>query len=94
MAHTTLNSPADWKTTVTAHLAEHGVSRYAFVRACAAHDLCSAHTAECLLAAPDTVTGQRMPSLETAIEMARLAGLDIVLVPARAPSRAPTEVTA
>lgn len=82
---TTLYNPADWKTAICAHLRAHGVSRYAFVRECTRERICAAHTAECLLAAPGTSTGQRIPSLETAIEMARLAGMDLVLVPRSAP---------
>ena len=81
----TLGHATDWKGAMTAQLAAHDISRYAFVRACEARSICAAHTAECLLAAPHTITGQRMPSLQTAIDMARLAGFDLVLVPRRAP---------
>lgn len=62
------------------------MSRYQFVRACAKQELCAVHTAECLLADPDTSTGQRTPSLKNAIDIANLAGFDVVLVPKRKPA--------
>jgi hypothetical protein len=80
-----LSEPADWKAAVVQQLHNHKMSRYQFVRACAKHDLCAVHTAECLLADPDTTTGQRIPSLQNAIDIARLAGFDVVLVPKRFP---------
>ena len=83
-----LKEPADWKTAVVKQLNTHRVSRYQFVRACAKNDLCAVHTAECLLADPGTATGQRIPSLQNAIDIARLAGFDVVLMPKRNPSTA------
>jgi len=80
-----ITDAAAWKGAVTAHLTEHGVSRYALTRAAHAAEVCASHTCECLLASPDTVTGQRMPSLALAIDIARLAGLDLVLVARAAP---------
>lgn len=80
-----LEKPGDWKTAVVERLSEHRMSRYQFVRACAKQDLCAVHTAECLLADPSTSTGQRTPSLQTAIDIARLAGFDVMLVPKRQP---------
>lgn len=81
----TLSKPSDWKSAVVDRLSEHRMSRYAFVRACAKQELCAVHTAECLLADPTTSTGQRTPSLQNAIDIARLAGFDVVLVPKRQP---------
>jgi hypothetical protein len=81
----TLSKPGDWKAAVVQRLERHGVSRYTFVRACAKHELCAQHTAECLLANPNTLTGQRLPSLQNAIDIAQLAGFDLVLVPKRKP---------
>jgi len=75
----------DWKDAIVDRLREEGVSRYSFTQAVAARKLCSLHTAQCLLAAHDTVTGQREPSLALGLEMARAAGFDVVLVPRRAP---------
>lgn len=80
---TPITTPAEWKAALTSRLASHNLSRYAFVRQCHAAQLCSLHTAECVLAGPDTVTGQRVPSLPLALDMARLAGFDVVLVPRR-----------
>lgn len=74
-----------WKGAITTRLAEHDMSRYAFVRRAVEERICTQHTAECLLADPDTSTGQRVPSLQTAIQFADLAGYDLVLVPKRKP---------
>ena len=74
-----------WKGAITTRLADHGMSRYAFVRRAVEEGLCTPHTAECLLADPTTSTGQRAPSLQTAIQFADLAGYDLVLVPKRKP---------
>lgn len=79
-----VTSPGDWKSSVRRRLDDRGVSRYAFVRDCAAAGICTVHTGECLLADDGTATGQRIPSLSVAIEMARLAGYDVVLKPRRA----------
>jgi len=68
-------------------------SRYAFVRDCEAEGICTVHTGECLLAGAGTVTGQRLPSLDVAIAMARRAGYDIVMTPRRGfPPRLPGKV--
>jgi hypothetical protein len=84
---TQLDTPAAWKAAMRKQLAQHNVSRYAFVRLANARDLCSVHSAECLLADADKATGKRVPSLQTAIQLARLAGFDLVMVPARAPAK-------
>jgi hypothetical protein len=76
-----LNAPEAWKVAMHKHLREQGMSRYEFVRRCVENKVCTLHTAECLLADDNTVTGQRRPSFELALEMARLAGFDIVLMP-------------
>jgi hypothetical protein len=81
----TIANADDWKDALVERLREEGVSRYSFTQAVAARKLCSLHTAQCLLAAHDTVTGQREPSLALGLEMARAAGFDVVLVPRRAP---------
>lgn len=81
----TLTQPSDWKAAIVQQLNAHQMSRYQFVRACAKRELCAVHTAECLLADPDTTTGQRIPSLQNALDIARLAGFDVVLVPKRTP---------
>lgn len=80
-----IDTPNAWKAAMQGQLERHGVSRYAFVREVAGRGICTRHTAECLLADPDTVTGQREPSFSTAIRMARLAGFDVHLVPSREP---------
>ncbi len=80
-----IDSPNAWKTAMQSQLDRHGVSRYAFVRTVADAEVCTRHTAECLLADEGTVTGQREPSFATAIRMARLAGFDLVLVESRKP---------
>lgn len=67
-------------------LTAHNVSRYAFVRAAASRNLCSVHTAECLLADHGTATGNRLPSLEYAIRLASLAGYELTLTPKRKPA--------
>jgi predicted phosphoribosyltransferase len=67
------------------HLNTNGVSRYAFVRKVREADICTTHTAECLLADDGTATGSRVPSFATAIDMARLAGFDMVMIPRKAP---------
>lgn len=81
----TIANADDWKDALVERLREEGVSRYSFTQAVAARKLCSLHTAQCLLAAHDTVTGQREPSLALGLEIARAAGFDVVLVPRRAP---------
>jgi len=88
-SHIVLTEPADWKAAVVQQLTAHRMSRYQFVRACAKRELCAVHTAECLLADPDTTTGQRIPSLQNAIDIARLAGFDVVLMPKRNPGELP-----
>lgn len=80
-----IDSPSAWKSAMQAQLDRHGMSRYAFVREAAHRRICTRHTAECLLADSDTVTGKREPSFSTALRMARLAGFDVHLVPTRAP---------
>ncbi len=80
-----LNKPTDWKAAVVGRLREHNMTRYVFVRKAVSNELCGQHTAECLLASDTSATGQRIPTLETAINLARLAGFDLVLVPTREP---------
>jgi hypothetical protein len=75
-----LDTPMDWKLAMQRRIASQGQSRYQFICEAVAKGLCARHSAECLLADPDTVTGQRVPSLQTAIELARAAGMDLVLV--------------
>jgi len=72
-----LDTPVAWKLAMQDHLREQGVTRYQFVRLCEREGICSAHTAECLLADPGTSTGKREPSFRMALEMARLAGLEV-----------------
>ncbi len=76
-----LHAPEAWKSAMHRHLRDQGISRYEFVRRCVDNKVCTLHTAECLLADEGTVTGQRKPSFELAVEMARLAGFDLVLIP-------------
>lgn len=78
---------ADWKGSMQDMLDHHGVSRYRFVRDVADAGIATVHTGECLLAADGTATGGRLPSLQVALDMARLAGYEVVLVPKRRPSR-------
>jgi hypothetical protein len=80
-----LNSPADWKIAMRKQLATHGMSRYTFVRKVSDAEICAVHTAECLLADSETMTGQRLPSFGMAIAMAKLAGFDFVMVPKKSP---------
>lgn len=80
-----VNTPSDWKVAMHRQLDSHGMSRYAFVRKVREADVCTAHTAECLLADEGTMTGNRVPSFATAIQMAKLAGFDMVLIPKKAP---------
>jgi len=75
--------PSDWKDAMRTRLKAEGRSHYSFVRECAERSICTQNTAECLLAAPDTVTGQREPSFRVALQMAALAGYEIVLMPKR-----------
>lgn len=77
-----LKSPADWKIAMHKRLSDSGMSRYKFVRNCQQSGVCTVHTAECLLANEGTETGKRVPTLKMAIEMAELAGMSLVLVPA------------
>ena len=76
-----IESPTDWKRGIRSQLDAHGMSRYSFIRACESRGVCTVHTGECLLADDDTVTGQRIPSLQVALDMARIAGFDVVFVP-------------
>jgi len=78
-----VTSPGEWKAAIRRRLDDRGVSRYAFVRECDAAMVCTVHTGECLLADDGTVIGKRVASLAVAIEMARLAGYDVVLKPRR-----------
>lgn len=80
-----ITEPTEWKAAIVQSLAKRNMSRYAFVRKCVDADLCSLHTAECLLADPTRATGKRIPTLENAIEIARLAGLEMRLVPVADP---------
>lgn len=72
-----LSTPVSWKLAMQDHLREQGMTRYQFVRLCEREGICSAHTAECLLADPGTSTGKREPSFRVALEMARAAGLEV-----------------
>jgi hypothetical protein len=76
-----IDSPAAWKAAMHGELKRRGISRYSFVRMCVESKICTRHTAECLLAQDGTVTGQRKPSMEIAIAMARLAGFNLALLP-------------
>jgi hypothetical protein len=80
-----LSSPLEWKKAMQDHLRQNAMSRYAFIRECEDRKVCSVHTGECLLADQGTSTGERTPSLRTAIAMARLAGLEITMTPVRKP---------
>lgn len=77
MQYQPIPDPVAWKLAMQEHLRQQNMSRYEFVRACVREGVCSAHTAECLLADVGTSTGKREPSFRTAIEMARLAGLEV-----------------
>ena len=70
----------DWKVAMRDQLDRSKISRYRFVREVEAAGICTRHTAECLLADSGTVTGNRVPSLSLAIQIANLAGYDVVLV--------------
>jgi hypothetical protein len=87
---TDIVDPVEWKSAVQARLNDHGISRYAFIRKCEGMGICTVHTGECLLADNDTNTGRRVPSFQTAINIARAAGFDVVLIPTnRAPGTLP-----
>jgi hypothetical protein len=81
MKNVRINTPSDWKRAVKSRLVVEGISRYRFVRDCVDSGICDQHTAECLLADENTVTGKRYPTFARAIDMAKLAGYDVVLVP-------------
>jgi hypothetical protein len=66
-------------------LESHGMTRYQFIKKVTEAGVCTTHTAECLLADSDTVTGKRTPSFPLAIEMARLAGFQLTMTPSRKP---------
>lgn len=70
----------DWKAAIRERLDAEGTSRYAFIRRCADAGIVTVHSGECLLADVGTVTGQRIPSLHVALDMANLAGLDVRFV--------------
>jgi predicted phosphoribosyltransferase len=76
---------AAWKQAMQKQLRDRHMTRYEFVRQCVDNKICTMHTAECLLADNGTVTGKRKPSFEIALNMARLAGLETVLVPTPIP---------
>jgi hypothetical protein len=76
-----ISDPSEWKYAMRSRLDSMRMSRYEFVRKCVEEEICSRHTAECLMADDGTVTGQRKPSLENAISMARVLGFDLVMVP-------------
>lgn len=80
-----LRTDRDWKAALRRHLEESDTSRYSFIRRVGAAGICSVHTAECLLADEGTVTGQRGPRFQTAIDIADEAGFDVVLVKRRCP---------
>jgi hypothetical protein len=75
-----LRRASDWKRGITRLLKQNGVSRYQFADAAAAAGICTQYTAASLVAADGTVRGKRLPSIETAISLARLAGCEIVMV--------------
>lgn len=75
-----LTTPSVWKKAMKQRLSASGISRYQFIRKCSDAGICSIHSGECLLADEGTVTGARTPTLQTAIDMAALAGYDLVLV--------------
>ena len=80
-----LKQPLDWKAAIRAKLKLTDTTRYAFIQSITEKKICSRHTAECLLADNGTVTGDRIPTLETAIEIAKEAGFRIVMVPHKTP---------
>jgi hypothetical protein len=81
-----VKDPEGWKQAIRDHLKNNEMSRYAFIRLCSTDGIFSIHTGECLLADSGKVTAQRSPNLGLAIQMARKAGFDVVLVPRRAPN--------
>jgi hypothetical protein len=77
-----LTSPDDWRDVMRAQLEIRGTSIYSLSREAAGMEICSAHTAACLLATAGTSrAGNRAPSLANAIALAGLAECDLVLVP-------------
>ena len=75
-----IRNPAAWKAAVRDTLRSNAISRYDFARRCAKAGICTIHTAECLLADDNTVTGQRVPTMATAIRMAELLGMEVMLL--------------
>ena len=57
-----------------------GMSRYQFADAAAKQGICTQYTASSLVADDETVRGKRRPALDTAIDLARVAGCKIVFV--------------
>jgi hypothetical protein len=73
-----------FKAEIRRALERDGRSRYSFAREAEELKICSRHTASCLTADPSTTRGgARSPNLETAILLANLAGLELVIAPAR-----------
>lgn len=86
--HYTLTSADHWREIMRLQLDTGGKSIYAFSREAAALDICSQHTAACLLARDGTArAGTRVPSLANAIRLADLAGCDLVIVPRKRRAR-------
>ena len=81
MKNVKLKNYLDWKHAIQARLLVDGISRYRFIRSCTDSGIVTKHSGECLLANEGTVTGARAPSFQTAIDMANLAGYDVMLVP-------------
>jgi hypothetical protein len=75
-----IRDPQSWKSAMRDHLRANGISRYDFARRCAKAGVCTIHTAECLLAGEETVTGQRVPTMAMAIRMSELAGMEFMML--------------
>ena len=75
-----IRNPSAWKSAMKDHLRRNAISRYDFARRCAKAGVCTIHTAECLLADDNTVTGQRVPTMAMAIRMAEIAGMEFMML--------------
>jgi hypothetical protein len=82
-----IEKPADWKSAIVRSLARDGRSRYSFARAVAEAEIVSLHSAETLLS--DGTRAAREPGFATALQMAKLAGFDLVMVRRKNPATIP-----
>jgi hypothetical protein len=70
-----------WKAAIRTALDRQGKSRYRFIRECADRGICSVNTGDALLAESGSTQSDRVPNLETALAMAREAGLVVTIEP-------------